>query len=232
MDRRNRIGLYGAYFCAMAGIGFTLPYLPLYLREDGFSDRAISFVSALAALAGVVQFPVGLWSDRLGRRKPFLVAFLALLAAATALLPLAHGIVLVSFLVLLFAENGICRATVESLAGASAAHLAEPDGVGTALGALRFWRPAAIVAVACIGFTGVIGPREMLLPLAVVQALAVVLALSIREDRKAPRPIAGLKLRPYRPAAGCATRRSGCSWPRWCCSIFATHPAAFILACC
>jgi MFS family permease len=49
MDRRNRLGLYGAYFCGMAGIGFTLPYLPLYLRGEGFSDRAISFVSALAA---------------------------------------------------------------------------------------------------------------------------------------------------------------------------------------
>jgi hypothetical protein len=29
MDRRNRIGVYGAYFVGMAGIGFTLPYLPL-----------------------------------------------------------------------------------------------------------------------------------------------------------------------------------------------------------
>ena len=29
MDWRNRIGLYGAYFLGMAGIGFTLPYLPL-----------------------------------------------------------------------------------------------------------------------------------------------------------------------------------------------------------
>jgi MFS family permease len=144
----------------MAGIGFALPYLPLYLREDSFSDRAISFVSALAALTSIVQFPVGLWSDKLGRRKPFLIVFLGLAAAATAPLPLAHGVVLGSVLVLLFAESGICRATVESLAGASAAHLAEADGVGTALGALRFWRPTAIVTVACIGFTGIIWARR------------------------------------------------------------------------
>ena len=138
MDRRNQIGLYGAYFCGMAGIGFTLPYLPLFLREDGFSDRAISFVSALAALGGVAQFPVGLWSDKLGRRKPFLIGLLALLALATAALPFAHGIFLVGGIVLLFAENGICRATIESLAGASAAHLAETDGVGTALARCDF----------------------------------------------------------------------------------------------
>ena len=31
MDWRNRIGLYGSYFLGMSGIGFTLPFLPLYL---------------------------------------------------------------------------------------------------------------------------------------------------------------------------------------------------------
>ena len=36
MDWRNRIGLYGSYFLGMAAIGFTLPYLPLYLGEKGF----------------------------------------------------------------------------------------------------------------------------------------------------------------------------------------------------
>jgi hypothetical protein len=168
----------------MAGIGFTLPYLPLYLRGEGFSDRAISFTSALAALVGVAQFPLGLWSDKLGRRKPFLVALLALLAVATALLPLTHGLLLVGLLVLLFAENGVCRATVESLAGAEATQLAPPDGVGAALGALRVWRPIVIVvvALASIGLSGVLGVRELLVPLAVVQGMAVVLALLIRED--------------------------------------------------
>ena len=39
MDWRNRIGLYGAYFFGLSGIGFTLPYLPLYLRQQGMSDR-------------------------------------------------------------------------------------------------------------------------------------------------------------------------------------------------
>jgi len=44
MDWRNRIGLYGSYFLGMAAIGFTLPYLPLYLGEKGLSDRAIGIV--------------------------------------------------------------------------------------------------------------------------------------------------------------------------------------------
>ena len=37
------------------------------------------------------------------------------------------------------------------------------------------------MAVACIGLSGMIGVREMLLPLAIVQGLAIVFALFIRE---------------------------------------------------
>jgi MFS family permease len=231
MDLRNKLGLYGAYFCGMAGIGFTLPYLPLYLRGEGFSDRGISFVSALAALAGIAQFPIGLWSDKLGRRKPFLVVLLALLAVATVLLPLTHEWILVSLLVLLFAENGVCRATVESLAGAEATRFASPDGLGAALGALRVWRPVAIVtmALASIGLSSVLGVRGLLVPLAVVQGLAVVLALLTARTKgrtnRHRRLHTETEVREPRAARGCAMRRYGCSSRRWCSFTSATPPA-------
>ncbi len=151
MDWRNRIGLYGSYFLGMAAIGFTLPYLPLYLGEKGLSDRAIGIVSTLAALSGLAQFPVGLWSDRLGWRKPFLILALAAAALSTMLLQSAHGLVWIGFVVILFAENGISRAIVESLSGAEAAAVAAKGGVGAALGALRFWKPIGIVLVALLG---------------------------------------------------------------------------------
>jgi MFS family permease len=183
MDWRNRIGLYGSYFFGMAAIGFTLPYLPLYLGEKGLSDRAIGFVSTLAALSGLVQFPVGLWSDRVGWRKPFLVAALAVVALSTFFLREAHGVFWTGFLVILFAENGICRAVVESLSGAEAAALASKGGVGAALGALRFWKPIGIVLVALIGswMSERYGIGAILIPLAVVQGLAVFAALLIHE---------------------------------------------------
>jgi hypothetical protein len=34
VDPRNHIGLYGSWFPGMAGIGFTLPFLPLYLGQE------------------------------------------------------------------------------------------------------------------------------------------------------------------------------------------------------
>src|SRR3954470_13901935 len=151
MDLRNRIGLHGSYFLGMAGIGFTLPYLPLYLGQEGLSDRAIGVISTLAALSGLAQFPVGLWSDRLGWRKPFLVVALASVAASTWLLRGSHGPIGIGLLVILFAENGIGRAVVESLAGAEAAALAPEGRVGSALGALRFWKPIGIVLMTLFG---------------------------------------------------------------------------------
>ena len=205
---RTRAALHGAYFLGMTGIGFCLPYLPLYLKEEkGFSDRGIALVWVLAAVAGLVQFPVGVWSDRAGVRKPFLVTGLAALALATALLPLADpagawGAVLVGALVVLFAENGPCRATVESMAGAEATRLAPPGGVGAALGALRFWRPVAVVLTALVG--GAVAEERgvgwLLGPLAVVQGLAVGAALLIRE--RGPPP-------PLGPGAGGPPHRDG-----------------------
>jgi MFS family permease len=115
MDTRNRIGLYGSYFLGMAGIGFTLPYLPLYLGQRGLSDSAIGIISTLAALTSLAQFPVGLWSDRLGSRKPFLVVALAVVAVSSWLLRGAEGTIWVGLLVILFAENGIGRAVKRCL---------------------------------------------------------------------------------------------------------------------
>ena len=151
MDWRNRIGLYGSYFFGMAAIGFTLPYLPLYLSQKGLSDRTIGLVSTLAALSGLAQFPIGLWSDRIGWRKPFLVVALAVLAWRRSSCGGAQDVVWLGFLVVLFAENGITRAVVESLSGAEAAALAPKGGVGAALGILRFWKPIGIVLMALVG---------------------------------------------------------------------------------
>ena len=204
MDIRNRIGLYGSYFLCMAGIGFILPYLPLYLHQQGLSQSAIGFVWTAAALAGLLQFPLGVWSDRLRARKPFLLAALAVLTAATFCLQGRAACLGLGVLAVLFAENGPCRATVESLAGAEAVHLAPPSQVGAALGALRFWRPIGIMAVALLGRVMVdpYGWAARVLPdrlvetiadqqytlgsilrlLVVVQGLAFVAALLIHEN--------------------------------------------------
>ena len=114
MNWRNRIGIYGCYLWGTAGIGFTLPYLPLYLGQEGLSDGAIGWISTCAALSALAQFPVGLWSDRIATRKPFLLGAMGLLTLAGFLLRDMHGALVLGALVVLFAENGICRAVIDS----------------------------------------------------------------------------------------------------------------------
>lgn len=199
MGLHNRLGLYGSYFFGMTGIGFCLPFLPLYLKEDkGVTDQGIAALWVFSALAGLIQFPIGLWSDRVGARKPFLLIALTVLAAATLLLPETEpggaGWILLGLAVVLFAENGACRATVESLAGAEATSLAGEGRVGKSLGALRFWRPVGVVATAIVGgfLADRYGVAWLLGPIAVLQGLAILFALLIREDVK-EKPKASVK---------------------------------------
>ena len=56
------------------------------------------------------------------------------LAVSTWLLQGGGSVVWLAFLVILFAENSICRATAESLFGAEIAQLSPPDRVGPVVG--------------------------------------------------------------------------------------------------
>lgn len=83
---RNRIGLSAHYFLLFAAIGFTVTFLPLFLRSRGLSLWQIGSLSAIYALTGAcMQIPVGALSDRLGSRKPISV-LAALLLGVTYLL--------------------------------------------------------------------------------------------------------------------------------------------------
>jgi predicted MFS family arabinose efflux permease len=113
---------------------------------------------------------------------------LAGLALATFLLPLVEGAFMLGLVVLFFAENGLCRAAIESLSGAEATHFAAPGKVGDALGALRFWRPVSIIIVAIVGgyFAKDYGLRALLWPLGILQLIAIGLAFLIHGDRSEP----------------------------------------------
>ncbi len=185
MNLRNRIGLHGSYLLGVSGIGFALPYLPLYLSRQGLSAGSISMIWAVAAITSLVQFPVGVWSDRVGTRKPFLIAALGLVGAAALLLSLGtiHNIIILSLLVLLFHENGIGRALVETLSGAEAIHLARRDEIAAALGRLRIWKPIGVLLVLGLGnvLTRYYDLRFVFIPIAILQIAGAALAFLIRE---------------------------------------------------
>ena len=58
MDWHNRIGLYASYGLGLSGIGFTLPYLPLYLGEKGLSDTEIR-ARRIGRISDIAKLPLG-----------------------------------------------------------------------------------------------------------------------------------------------------------------------------
>lgn len=70
----------------------TLGFLPLYLRGVGwqpaFADGALSTFHVVSMICVV---PIALWSDRLGTRKPFLLAAGVMIACGFGLLSFAAG---------------------------------------------------------------------------------------------------------------------------------------------
>ncbi len=117
------------------------------------------------------------------------------MAVATFLLPRAEGTIALGLLVILFAENGLGRAVVESLSGAEATALADPDRVGAELGSLRFWKPLGIILVAILGMviSKRFGVASILGPIAVFQAMALGFAWLIHEDKTHERPSAEVR---------------------------------------
>ncbi len=82
---------------AILGIGGciqgTLGYLPLYLRDMGWTDTSADAAAASFHLASLVLvIPIALWSDRLGTRRKVLLAGACMVTTGVGLLSVADGL--------------------------------------------------------------------------------------------------------------------------------------------
>jgi len=145
--------------------------------------------SALMLSRLLLQFPVGRWSDRAGR-KPFLVAGLILMAPATALLGFAAT---TGQLVLLRVGQGVASAGVAAPAFALAADMARRGGEGrqmsivtTGFGFGLSFGPllAGVLAVAHFALPFIVG--------GVLSLVGAVIVLRVVPEsvRRSPRPSA------------------------------------------
>lgn len=75
------------------GIQGMLGYLPLYLRDVGWTEAAADSVAGSFHLASMtLVIPIALWSDRLGLRRPVLIIAALLTAIGIGLLSVVDGI--------------------------------------------------------------------------------------------------------------------------------------------
>jgi NNP family nitrate/nitrite transporter-like MFS transporter len=132
--RIRNVWLLGLVIMGVGGcIQGMLGYLPLYLREIGWSAAGAD--GALAAFHGIsllFTIPIALLSDRLGSRKAFLATATLMTTVGTGLLSIASGpMVWVSVIIAGIFRDGfmaIFMTTIIELEGVGAAY------AGTAMG--------------------------------------------------------------------------------------------------
>jgi MFS family permease len=143
------IGFFGIFTTTMA----KNPVLPLFVREMGGSPEIIGIISAISPLAGILfSFPVGVVSDRIGRRKILLVSGSVFLAA-----PLLYVLVTDPwYLVPVRFFHGLATAILGPVASAAIAEAYDRDKgekLGTYSSATLFGRAIApIVGGALISY--------------------------------------------------------------------------------
>ncbi len=89
---------FASYFVSY----MRLPVVPLFARSLGGDPRAVGFInSAFLLMLGLLSLPLGLWSDRVGR-KPLIVIGLLVAGSSGVLLALSHSILQVVGVYVLF----------------------------------------------------------------------------------------------------------------------------------
>ncbi len=132
-------------FMDMTIYGLLVPVFPEYAPRFGVDESVIGIVFGIyAAMLLVFSIPMGLLSDRVGRR-PLIVAGMLLLALATALFGLSTT---VAHLVVARAVQGISAAATWSAGLALLADTCDPARLGERMG----------IALSAVGFGAVIGP--------------------------------------------------------------------------
>ncbi len=122
----SAIGFFGIFSTTMS----KSPVLPLFVKSLSGSDTVIGLVAAISPLAGILfSFPVGMLSDRLGRKRLLLVASAVFLAA-----PLLYMLVTNPFwLIPIRFFHGIATAILGPVASAAIVS-AYPESKGEKLG--------------------------------------------------------------------------------------------------
>jgi MFS transporter, DHA1 family, multidrug resistance protein len=122
----STIGFFGIFSTTMS----KSPVLPLFVKSLSGGDAVIGLVAAISPLAGILfSFPVGMLSDRMGRKRLLLVAAAVFLAA-----PLLYMLVANPFwLIPIRFFHGIATAILGPVASAAIVS-AYPESKGEKLG--------------------------------------------------------------------------------------------------
>ena len=186
-----RISPVGAACALASGLVNSSYYamVPIYLGTVGQDASAIGAYTSVAMIAGLaVQIPIGIASDRIGRRPVALAAMLVAFGAAAALLAIGPASLWV-----LGAIGFVYSGATSPLYGLGASQtndrMQRGDYVAASGGLLFMWSLGSSVSPTLAGTVmGFLGPRGLFLYLiAILGAVALFTAIRMLQRAEVPR---------------------------------------------
>jgi MFS family permease len=180
LRRRGLIGAYCAIFAQYFTFGGVVTLLPLYISNLGMEAFHVGMLLAVFAIMFIIlQMPVGLISDRVGRLGPT-AAGLGLGIVALLLIP---SITAFPWLIAAMAVYGIAYGTIFPSISAMVAEQTAPEEHGMATGIFHALLTAGVaIGAPVMGWVGgMVGVPLGLMLSAGVMVIALIVALSIRK---------------------------------------------------
>jgi len=206
--RLYRVSPVGVICCLAAGLlnSVYYPLVPVYLQRKGYDGATVGgFVSVISVAGLLVQYPVGVLSDRFGRR-PIIIATLVTGFVVAGLMDLTGGASLTLLSVLGFLLAGAMAPLYGLGSGQTNDRMQRGDYVAASGGLLLAWSIGSSVGPSIAGWImGRIGPNGLFLYLALtLGGLAAFTGLRMLQRDEVPRAQRGA----FVPAATAAPARN------------------------
>ena len=166
-----RVSPVGVACCLASGLinGAYYSLVPVYLERQGYGAGSVAAFISAAMIAGLlVQYPIGMLSDRFGRR-PVMVGVLLAAFAMTIVMGLAGGVPFVTIAALGFVFSGMTAPLYGLGAGQTNDRMERGDYVAASGGLLFIWSLGSSVSPSAAGLVmGRVGPSGLFGYLALV----------------------------------------------------------------
>jgi oligosaccharide:H+ symporter len=168
------------YFSAWV---FIFSFIPVYLREiKGFSIGMIGLLSAISSLSGAIfQVYIGYLSDKIGKRKPFIIlSFIALIFFYSLIFPKLNSFLPFIFIYFLL---GVFTSTITTMANVLVMDYAVSENTGTHYASVRIWGSIGFLLLMLItGFyPKLVEPKMMFIMIGLIYTLGLIISLIIKE---------------------------------------------------
>jgi PPP family 3-phenylpropionic acid transporter len=168
------------YFSAWV---FIFSFIPVYLREiKGFSIGMIGLLSAISSLSGAIfQVYIGYLSDKIGKRKPFIIlSFIALIFFYSLIFPKLNSFLTFIFIYFLL---GVFTSTITTMANVLVMDYAASENTGTHYASVRIWGSIGFLLLMLItGFyPKLVEPKMMFIMIGLIYTLGLIISLIIKE---------------------------------------------------